>query len=106
MCAADAPEKSCVDLADEADRNGKVRQSRETMVHGGDVVDDLVDVARLMMSAEKVRLGREQILQRALAPFKIWLERTASFQTYMRTTGPGWAAFGSTRPVGQAPGLR
>ena len=71
MCAADAPEKSCVDLADEADRNGKVRQSRKTMVDGGDVVDDLVDVARLMMSAEKVRLGREQILKRALAPFNL-----------------------------------
>jgi hypothetical protein len=51
-----------VDLADEADGNGEIRQARKAMVHGVDVVDDLVDVTRLMMPAEKVCFGGKQVL--------------------------------------------
>jgi hypothetical protein len=60
-----------VDLADEADGNGEIRQTHKTMVHGRDVVDYLVDVTRLVMSAEKVSFGGKQILERALCPFNL-----------------------------------
>jgi hypothetical protein len=51
-----------MDLADEAYRNGEIGEARKAMVHGRDVVDHLIDVARLVVPAEEVCFRGKQVL--------------------------------------------
>ncbi|GIX33058.1 MAG: hypothetical protein KatS3mg125_1014 [Lysobacterales bacterium] len=63
--ATDALHELRMDLADQAHRDGKIGQPCQAMVHGPHVVGYLLHVLG-GVGVEKLRLGGEQVLQRAL----------------------------------------
>ena len=58
-------EKLFVDFADETHRDGQIGQPREPVIHGGNVVDDLVDVPGRFGRIE-VSFGGQEVLKRTL----------------------------------------
>ncbi len=60
--ASHAFQERAVDLADEAHGHGQLRQARESVVHGADVVHHLAHVGRRLAGREDLRFRGEKIL--------------------------------------------
>ena len=65
-----ALEELGMDLADQTQRERKLREPLESVVHRRDVVHDLVDVPRDLRDA-RLELDREQIVEGALRAFDL-----------------------------------